>query len=66
MIINLRCKKCRTIYDFEVGELSEDSNWNLVFENTSICPNCGAIDEDLLTEKGQSQVTTWSFKKDNQ
>ncbi len=61
MIVNLRCEKCRTVYDFEVGKVSEDSNWNLVFENTTICPNCGVKNKDLLTETGQSQMTAWSF-----
>jgi len=65
MIVNLRCEKCRNVYDFEVGKVREDANWNLVFEHTTVCPNCGAKDKDLLTEKGQSQMTVWSFEQNN-
>lgn len=59
MILNLKCEKCKTVYNFEVGKLSMNNIGTLVFENKSICPNCGVIDKDLLTEIGQSQATAW-------
>ena len=65
MIVNLRCEKCRTVYDFEVGKVSENYRGDLKFENTSICPHCGVKDKDLLSEIGQSQMTVWFFEQQN-
>jgi ribosomal protein S27AE len=62
MQINLKCGKCGAIYDHEAGQISHDENMSLVFENKSKCPKCGAVDEDLLTELGQSQMTEWHMK----
>jgi len=62
MIVNLKCSQCGTIYDFEVGEITTDEKMSLVFENKSVCPNCGTVDKDLLTELGQSQMTEWHLK----
>ena len=62
MLVNLKCGKCGTIYDFEVGEITTDEKMSLVFENKSVCPKCGAVDKDLLTELGQSQMTEWHMK----
>jgi ribosomal protein S27AE len=59
MIVNLKCGKCKFIYNFEVGLVSLDKKLSLVFENQTICPNCGAKGEDLLSELGQSQMTAW-------
>ena len=59
MIVNLKCGKCNHIYDYEVGEPSMDDNYKLVFENKPVCPKCKAIDKELLTEFGQSQMTAW-------
>jgi rubredoxin len=59
MLVNLKCKKCKIVYDFEVGRIATDKNYRLVFENDTICPNCGAKNEDLLTEFGQTQMTIW-------
>jgi len=59
MIVNLKCGVCKHIYDFEVGEPSMDKNYKLVFQNKTICPKCQAIDNVLLTERGQSQMTDW-------
>jgi rubredoxin len=61
MIVNLKCEKCRFIYNFEVGKVSNDKNYNLVFENQTICPKCGAKGKDLLSELGQSQMTQWDL-----
>ena len=63
MEVNLKCGKCKTIYDFEVGNITEDKNYNLKFEHETICPKCGAKGEDLLSELGQSQMTEWFFNK---
>ena len=62
MIVNLKCGKCRYIYDFEVGKVSYDKKYSLVFENLTICPKCGAKGEDLLSELGQSQMTQWDLE----
>lgn len=63
MEVNLKCGKCKTIYDYEVGNITEDENYSLKFENETICPKCGAKGEDLLSELGQSQMTDWFFNK---
>lgn len=62
MIVNLRCSVCGAIYDYEVGEPSMDENYRLVFEKKPICPKCKAIDKELLTEKGQGQMTDWDLR----
>lgn len=59
MIVNFKCGKCKHIYDFEVGEPSMDKNYKLVFQNKPTCPKCQAINNVLLTELGQSQMTDW-------
>ena len=59
MIVNLKCGICKYVYNYEVGEPSMDKNCKLVFENKPVCPKCKAIDKELLTELGQSQMTAW-------
>ena len=61
MIVNLKCGKCNQVYDYEVGEPRMDNRFKLVFENKPICPKCKAIDKELLTEIGQSQMTAWQL-----
>jgi hypothetical protein len=39
-----------------------DENMRLVFEHKPVCPKCGAIDKELLSELGQSQMTEWHLK----
>lgn len=63
MEVNLKCKDCKTIYDFEVGKISLDKEDSLVFEKETICPKCGAKGKDLLSELGQSQMTEWYFRQ---
>lgn len=63
MEVNLKCGKCGTIYDFEVGNITTDDKMSLVFENETICPKCGAKCEELLSELGQSQMTDWFLNK---
>jgi hypothetical protein len=62
MIVNLKCGKCKFIYNFDVGKVSYNKNYSLVFENQTICPNCGAKGVDLLSELGQSQMTAWDLE----
>ena len=62
MEVNLKCGQCKTNYNFEVGEPSTDKNMRLVFEHKPICPKCGAIDKELLSELGQNQMTEWHLK----
>jgi len=59
MLVNLKCANCKHVYDFEVGKPSLDKNYKLVFEIKSVCPKCKVVDKDLLTERGQSQMTAW-------
>jgi len=59
MIVNFKCGACKQVYDFEVGNPSMNKNYKLVFENKPICPKCKAIDNVLLTERGQGQMTDW-------
>ena len=60
MIINFECKKCKTIFDCDVG--NGKINRTIMrpeFEKEIICPKCGkkTIDGVYLTELGQSQLT---------
>ena len=60
MKINFRCKKCKIIFDSEVGNISfSDETMRPVFEKKIVCPKCGIleIDQVCLTELGQSQLT---------
>ncbi len=63
MLVNLKCGSCGFVYDFEVGEPGMDENYKLVFQNKPICPKCNAKAKELLTELGQSQMTTWHLDK---
>ena len=60
MVINFHCKKCRKEFDCDVGKVGMNKKtMRPDFENPIICPRCGkcTIDETLLTELGQSQLT---------
>ena len=64
MKINFECKKCGVIFDSDVGSVSVSENsFRPQFENEIICPKCGqrSIDDVLLTELGQSQLTEATF-----
>jgi hypothetical protein len=70
MEINFECKKCGGIFDCDIGvvTLSENS-YRPHFEKKIICPTCGprSMDDVLLTELGQSQLTeaTLDFEADD-
>lgn len=60
MMINFKCKKCQKTFDCDVGRIDVDENtWRPIFEKNIECPRCGplAMDQVLLTELGQSQMT---------
>lgn len=66
MTINFKCKKCRKEFDCDVGKIGINENTiRPNFEKPIVCPQCGkrTIDEVLLTELGQSQLTeaTWNL-----
>lgn len=66
MIINFDCKKCRQEFDCDVGKIAiDEKSMRPIFEKDIVCPRCGkrTIDEVLLTELGQSQMTeaTWNL-----
>ncbi len=61
MIINFQCKKCKKIFDSDVGSIKmNEKTFRPDFEKPITCPQCGVrtMDEVLLTELGQSQMTT--------
>lgn len=62
MEVNFNCGECKTNYDFEVGKPDNDDNMRLIFEIDPVCPNCGVVGKDLLSELGQSQMTDWHLK----
>ena len=66
MEINFQCKKCRKEFDCEMGTIRINvDTMRPDFENSITCPRCGSrtMDEVLLTELGQSQLTeaTWDL-----
>jgi hypothetical protein len=64
MIINFDCKKCRQEFDGDVGKIAVDAkSMRPLFEKAIVCPRCGkrSIDEVLLTELGQSQMSEASW-----
>jgi len=70
MEINFECKKCGCIFDCDIGNVSLPENSDRpFFEKKIICPMCGerSMDEVLLTELGQSQLTeaTLDFEVDD-
>lgn len=59
-VINIRCRKCNSIFDCNVGKITFPKNGERpIFENDLVCPKCGviSIDRILLTEIGQTQLT---------
>ena len=64
MEINFECKKCGNIFDCDVGLITVAENSDRPrFEKRIFCPTCGELtmDEVLLTELGQSQLTEATF-----
>jgi len=60
MEVNFECKKCKGIFDCDVGNISmNEETFRPIFENKLICPKCGELtmDEVFLTELGQGQLT---------
>jgi len=60
MRINFECKKCRKEFDCEMGLIGiNEMTMRPDFEKPIVCPRCGerTMDEVLLTELGQSQMT---------
>ena len=56
-VLNFSCKKCKKIFDCDVGKITFSAKPK--FEKEIICPKCGviSIDNVLLTEIGQTQLT---------
>jgi rubredoxin len=70
MVINFECQKCGALFDCDVGTVTLPENSDKPdFEKEIICPKCGklSMDEVLLTEIGQSQLTevTLGFDSDD-
>jgi hypothetical protein len=59
-ILNFQCKKCRKVFNCDVGSVEVDEKtFRPVFGNKIVCPGCDELSpEDVfLTELGQSQLT---------
>jgi hypothetical protein len=59
MLINLACKKCRHVFNCDVGSVSLPEGLDRPhFEKRLLCPTCGeiSIDDVRLTEVGQDQL----------
>ena len=70
MVINFECRQCGFLFDCNVGTVTLPENaYRPHFEKEIICTNCGqrSMDEVLLTELGQSQLTqaTLGFEADD-
>ncbi|MCU4166736.1 hypothetical protein [Carboxylicivirga caseinilyticus] len=61
MIVNLKCGECKLVFPADVGTPTLDEKSSIVWEKKVICPRCKAIDKELLTEMGQSQMTQFFF-----
>lgn len=61
MIVNLKCEECGLVYPADVGTPTMDDNGSILWEKKVVCPNCKAVDKDLLTEIGQGQMTRFFF-----
>ena len=57
--LNFNCKKCGITFDSNVGEITFPMGDRPKFGNNIECPKCGiiTIDDVLLTELGQTQLT---------
>lgn len=67
MEINFECKKCGSIFDCDVGNVGiDEKTFRPQFENNISCPSCGelTIDDVLLTELGQGQLTEITLDSD--
>lgn len=63
--INFKCKKCKRVFDFDVGKISfELVDERPQFENEIKCSRCGPLilDEVELTEIGQTELTEIHLK----
>ncbi len=59
-IINFQCKKCRQVFDCNVGDVTfPPEDLSPKFQKDAQCSNCGRLSMGKfeLTELGQSQLT---------
>ncbi len=67
--LSFECRKCKRIFDCDVGEITfpVKPDQRPTFENDIECPKCGVItiDNVLLTEIGQTQITVAHLDTDN-
>ena len=65
MVINFKCKQCAKIFDCDVGKIGiDEKSMRPDFEKEIVCLHCGkrTMDEVLLTELGQTQLTEATLK----
>ncbi len=58
MKINFECKKCKEIFDCDIGKFIRSKKTSeLIYENQIICPKCGILETNQygLTKLGTSQ-----------
>ena len=63
-ILNFKCKKCKTVFDYDVGEVTFPSSQKTPsFERDIHCSKCGirSIDQIELTELGQTLLSEIFF-----
>ena len=70
MEIEFKCKKCGNIFTCDIGKvIISEETFRPEFEKDIICLKCGklSIDDVLVTEEGQSQITeaTLSLEEDD-
>jgi|WetSurMetagenome_2_1015567.scaffolds.fasta_scaffold62491_2 hypothetical protein len=68
VIINFQCKKCRKVFDCDVGLVDVDEKtFRPLFGKKIVCPGCGerSLEDVFLTELGQSQLTTATLDFDD-
>jgi len=56
MKLNFECQKCKSFYDYEVGNSRFDDVGDLKLEHYPVYPTCKS-NKWYLSEYGQSQVT---------
>ena len=68
VVVNFECLTCEMVFDCDVGSVDVDYDSSRPrFANKIVCPRCGerSLDEVLLTELGQDQLTQATLDLDN-
>ena len=60
-IINFACSNCLNIFDIEMENIQFDRQRELIFTPEPECPQCGAVDEVVLSDYGLEQIDHMIF-----